>query len=855
MMVILPTLALMPMFRLDKRLTMFQDGLWVGIFAPGQRQAQITFSRIKSRIQSKSAVNILTSPEFGLSFSTSNGQTVTLSNGSFVTSISASEQSNIEGESFKLLVADEAQDISNSVLRKCLTGDTLVLLKNGTSKRIEDIVRDGVDSVVCFDFQMKELTSKVPFEFHDNGEQDVYEICLDNGESIEATINHPFYSYNQKTRGEKCRFRTVEELIESMDRNRPLRIGVPDTLPFFAPTENFDYERGLLLGHMLGNGSMTNTYSTPQFSSSKEVCYRLLKIIHKTVSSNVYMSVYSIQESSGLHEVAYCTPGSRKDSNDFKRFLVDEGIWGFKGAEKCLPDKSYSRKFYLGLIEGLIETDGCVSVSSGKPTISFANISSKLVWQLKHILLKFGIHSTYRSRSNNHEGAYGRGNNHLLHTLSIKSVVDINRFAEQITLFMKRENLDLCVLANREKADRQKSKYYPSTMRFCNVKSIKYVGRKPTFCLSVEGRNFIANNMISSNSISPMGAAYNATFCKIGTPTTYRGDFYYTIQRNKKEYERKTKDGVKGIVRNHFEYDCDVAAKYNPKYHKYIEKEKRVLGEKSDEFLMSYKLQWIFQRGMFIELNDFLTKCGDMFMERVSSDRHAVHVAGIDLGGTSRQGDPDSTVITIAEVDWSTPVVFETRTDPHTNEETTFAGFNTYVKDWLEIVNPDYEAQYELIVEYLRKWNIRRCVCDATREISIAHRLRANMDFEVVPYVFNGKSKSDLYKHLEREINSGRLRIPLGEYTIKTREFDRFITQMEDLQKDYRGALLVVEHPPGKGNHDDYPDSLALCTWGCSWEGEIHAAETYNTKKIFEQSGNRTKSKNTLTARRKRRAA
>ena len=379
---------------------------------------------------------------------------------------------------------------------------------------------------------------------------------------------------------------------------------------------------------------------------------------------------------------------------------------------------------------------------------------------------------------------------------------------------------------------------------------------------NIEGESFMLliaeetqdiSNSVLRKSIGPMGAAYNATFCKIGTATTYRGDFYYAIERNKKEFERKKSAGWTGIIRNHFEYDCDVAAKYNPKYHKYIEREKKILGEKSDAFRMSYKLEWIFQRGMFIEINEFLAKCGDMFMERVHGDLRAVHVAGIDIGGTPKHGDPDSTVITVGEVDWTSPIVFETITDPATNEDITYARFNTYIKDWYETVNPDYEVQYEEIVAYFKKFKIRRAVVDATREASIAHRLRANMPFEVIPFVFNGKSKSDIYKHLQGEINSSRLRIPLGEYTIKTPEFDRFITQMEDLQKDYKGALLQVSHPPGRGHHDDYPDSLALCTFGTSYEGEIYAAKTYDTRKVFERGRGRTKTKNALTAKRKRR--
>ena len=55
-MIILPEMAKMPMFADDQRLSMFKDGFWVGIFAPSQRQAQITYGRMKSRLQCKESV-------------------------------------------------------------------------------------------------------------------------------------------------------------------------------------------------------------------------------------------------------------------------------------------------------------------------------------------------------------------------------------------------------------------------------------------------------------------------------------------------------------------------------------------------------------------------------------------------------------------------------------------------------------------------------------------------------------------------------------------------------------------------------------------------------------------------------
>lgn len=345
-------------------------------------------------------------------------------------------------------------------------------------------------------------------------------------------------------------------------------------------------------------------------------------------------------------------------------------------------------------------------------------------------------------------------------------------------------------------------------------------------------------------SIHPMGAAYNATIVKVGTSTTFKGDFYYAIQRNKKEAEKKTTH-----IRNHFEYDCDVAAKYNPKYAKYVEKERKRLGENSDEFQMSYKLKWIIERGMFVDIDIFEANCCERSLDRVFFDRVATHIAGIDVGGKG-----DSTIITIVEVDWSMPVIMETRTDDETGEDYVYMAYNTYIKDWYEISNtPDYEEQYYLIMDYLSNFRLARVVCDATREASLAHRLRANLSCEVIPYIFSTKSKSELYKNLSTEIDSGRARVCASENVINTHEYKEFIRQLGDLQKGYSGQFLVVSHPDEKNAHDDYPDSWALAVLGAMSEGEVDNTET--KKSVFNKKSQVVQSTcqmiNRITARRR----
>lgn len=355
-------------------------------------------------------------------------------------------------------------------------------------------------------------------------------------------------------------------------------------------------------------------------------------------------------------------------------------------------------------------------------------------------------------------------------------------------------------------------------------------------------------------SIHPMGAAYNATICKIGTATTFKGDFYEAINRNKKEYE----DG-KLRIRNHFEYTYKVVMKYNPKYAKYVEREKRVLGENSDEFRMSYNLEWIISRSMFVDFEKLEKECGDNFLERVSQDHRANHIAGIDVGGGSNKNrnEADSTVVTIVEVDWNNPVLMESRTDEETGEDIVYLAYNTYIKDWLEIspeVAENYEEQYHIIMDYLKNFRISRIVIDATREASLGQRIQANVRCEVWLFTFSSKSKSDIYKHLSAEINTGRARFPTSQSVKETKEYKKFSQQLSDLQKGYSGSFLVVSHPDERGAHDDYPDSWALAVWGSKDAGQVDNTETQNRNKVmgvYKNNASIYRGRNRMTARRR----
>ena len=818
--IILPTLANLPMFVTDNRLNRFKDGIMIGIFAPTLRQAQVCFNRMKKRMGSRHATEILSDPEINVTFDVSNGQNVVLSNGSLISSQSASEGSNIEGDSYMLIIVDESQDVGNFKYSKCLSEDTEVWLPDGSKATIKDVVENKMN-VVTLD------GSKTPDEFYNNGIQPVYELTLSNGRKIEATENHQFYVR-----------RRIGNRVPKWDTVSNIEVGdtlaVPKEVPYFG--DKYNQRQGQLVGFMLGDGCMTG--DSPMICVNKKVRDYIIPYLLRDFENTEYKEI-TYNEQKDLSE-GYFKRISREGNKEgeLKLFLKELGIWGLKGSEKTITPQIFnaSKSFLKGLVIGLIESDGSVSNNE----IVFSNTSESLVRGFQDILLKFGVPSRVSVREQN--GDFGK-NPKPIWSCTIKSKEGILKFFGEFELFTKQKKLIQLVRkieaknGNRKIVNDLRRGKFRDDIYFERVVSKKLIGEKPTYCLKVEGRNFIANGIVSSNSISPMGAFYNATKILIGTATTHRGFFFDAIERNKKDYEN-------GGKRNHFQYNYEVVMKYNPNYEKYIIGEKKRIGENSDEFQMSYNLKWILERGMFVDSKLF-DELGCPEMGLSIMDTQKVHVAGIDLGKRS-----DSTVVTVLEVDWDNPIVVE-KAQMGDMDVPDYIAYNVYVKAWLDIQGDNWNEQYEQIKDFLGNFNIARIVMDATGVgDAIYDRLRANLDCEIVPFVFSKQGKSDLYKHLNTEFRAKRVHYPANPETKETIEFKKFQQEFLDLQKTYSGQLMVVTHPQVAGAHDDYPDSLALAVWAS--KGEPVAKPVTENQRLFEKkSTGFTRARNTLTARRR----
>lgn len=316
------------------------------------------------------------------------------------------------------------------------------------------------------------------------------------------------------------------------------------------------------------------------------------------------------------------------------------------------------------------------------------------------------------------------------------------------------------------------------------------------------------DDFVVRKSIMPMRAYYNGTVVKIGTPTTRKGDFYKEIQHNKRRQLGRAKRPL------HFENHWKTVAKYNPNYAKAVKQDLLRMGEDSDEFMMSYCLKWLLDRGMFTT-EGRMQQLGDTSMEVVKAWHRTPVVVGIDPARKL-----DSTVVTVVYVDWDTP------------DSDGF--FHHRVLNWLELHGEDWEKQYFQIIDFLEPYNIIAVGVDAQGLGDVVadrlKRLLAYKNCEVIPVSSNTPDQSKRWKHLMQLMDKRQVSWPAHAQTRRLRSWKRFYQQMIDAEKVYQGQHVLVKAPEEADAHDDYVDSLAIA---CSLTSDLTMPEVEQSSSPF----------------------
>jgi hypothetical protein len=315
-----------------------------------------------------------------------------------------------------------------------------------------------------------------------------------------------------------------------------------------------------------------------------------------------------------------------------------------------------------------------------------------------------------------------------------------------------------------------------------------------------------ADERVVNKSISPMGAATNATSVWTGTPTYTKGVFFRQIAKNKRS------NGGRKSRQNHFEADWKTVAKSNANYKKFVLKEMLRIGEDSDEFRLSYRLQWLLETGMFTT-SQRMDELGDLSMQVVQYWFKSPVLVGIDPARKQ-----DSTIVTVVWVAWD-----------HPDE---YGMYQHRILNWLDLTGLDWEEQYFRITDFLSHYAVLAIGVDSGGVGDVfASRLRVLMPgVDIVDMPADRGAQSKRWKHLMSLMSSGNVGWPAHAKTRRLRTWRRFRAQMEDAELKYEGPNVIVSAPREADAHDDYVDSLANA---CALTVDMIMPEVEQTNDVF----------------------
>jgi deoxycytidine triphosphate deaminase len=320
-------------------------------------------------------------------------------------------------------------------LGKCVTGDTRVVdADTGAYAPITEM-RWG-KSTLALDRDSGRLKPAKVSAFVPQGQKEVFELRTRAGLRIRATANHPFL---------KLRGWTPLSDLRPGDR-----IAVARDVPIFGKTAIPDWEASLL-GLMISEGQCDTPGHSPTYTTADPALVRLLTacIADSRLGEVTYNGNY------GHRLVNRAGRGGVQERNRAHLWLQKYGL-NVGAGEKFVPQSVFTapensvRLFLQALFSG----DGSVYHSKGGVFVEYYSKSRRLIEDVHHLLLRFGVFSLIREKIT----AIGTP----ACKVQITDKDQIRRFAERIGFTpgsVKQQKLDLEVLPMIRAQPRRKSNF------------------------------------------------------------------------------------------------------------------------------------------------------------------------------------------------------------------------------------------------------------------------------------------------------------------------------------------------------------------------------------------------------------
>jgi len=269
-----------------------------------------------------------------------------------------------------------------SDLRECVTGDTLVLLADGSRVPIRDLV--GTTPEVWAMDEERRIVAARSDRVWSVGVRPVLRVSLASGRVLRATGRHRLFSGSG--------WRRVDELHAGD------RLAIARSLPTRANPEVWAEQALVLLGHLVGDGSYP-VHQPMRYTTASEENSRAVAEAARSMGGQV-----TRHEGRGAwHQLVISGNGNRWHPAGVGKWLKDLGIFGQRSHEKRLPPNVFRLSgAQIGiLLRHLWATDGCISLRAegkrGAPRVYFSTCSRGLAEDVAALLLRLSIVARIRA--------------------------------------------------------------------------------------------------------------------------------------------------------------------------------------------------------------------------------------------------------------------------------------------------------------------------------------------------------------------------------------------------------------------------------------------------------------------------
>ncbi len=371
---------------------------------------------------------------------------------------------------------------------KCVTGDTKIIdPTTGSLRPIKDLVKDGKGHIVTLgkDWTLKK---QAPSHFVADGIKPTFKLKTALGKEIEATAVHPFLTIGGWKRLEELnagdRIATPRKLPyfgkKTWDEHKLIALGyfiadgcLTKSSPSFTNTNSkivADFKNAIASFGPVRIREEKWEDKSPSYyvALNEEPLQGFKQKFGEAISSLVKTKkkkLYQFVESLGIHQSNVCSwahatamPSVSMDvalqeeflelpsfslavrTNPVTDWLKELGLMGKNSHEKDLPESVFelTKENLSILISRLFSCDGTAYVANCQgqpfPVIAYASASKSLIYQIQHLLLRFGILSKIRSKKTKCNGKIFPS-----FELEIHGKENLTRFCEEIGIFGKEE--------------------------------------------------------------------------------------------------------------------------------------------------------------------------------------------------------------------------------------------------------------------------------------------------------------------------------------------------------------------------------------------------------------------------------